>query len=240
MRSETRMRDCLNRVGVAIISKFPHLAPLPPPLRPHRGVRRRASRLQTSAPRTGVGFRPEIGTGAGCSGAGTGREGLVRECGTAGKTATPCPALPTRQPQAAALCLSRKMVWESLRGREGRPHHSPLNVNYAFKTVFIGEAARHPMPPRPVCVLPRPALRAARHAQVLRGGAHPVTGAGAREEEGRAWRCGQSMRAKVMGAARTVCTLVAVLPRAHAHGERGRGGGWDGSVCRGVAVTLSL
>ena len=175
VRSETRMRDCLNRVGVAIISKFPHLAPLPPPLRPHRGVRRRASRLQTSAPRTGVGFRPEIGTGAGCSGAGTGRKGLARECGTAGKTATPSPALPTRQPQAAALCLSRKMVWESLRGREGRPHHSPLNVNYAFKTVFIGEAARHPMPPQPVCVLPRPALRAARHAQVLRGGAHPVT-----------------------------------------------------------------
>ena len=147
MRSETRMRDCLNRVGVAIISKFPHLAPLPPPLRPHRGVRRRASRLQTSAPRTGVGFRPEIGTGAECSGAGTGREGLVRECGTAGKTATPCPALPTRQPQAAALCLSRKMVWESLRGREGRPHHLPLNVNYAFMTVFIGSAT--PPPPLP-------------------------------------------------------------------------------------------
>ena len=188
MRSETRMRDCLNRVGVAIISKFPHLAPLPPPLRPHRGVRRRASRLQTSAPRTGVGFRPEIGTGAECSGAGTGREGLVRECGTAGKTATPCPALPTRQPPAAALCLSRKMVWESLRGREGRPHHSPLNVNYAFKTVFIGEAARHPMPPRPVCVLPRPALRGRSPRAGATGSARPVTGAGAREEEGRA--CG--------------------------------------------------
>ena len=93
-----------------------------------------------------MGFRPEIGTGAGCSGAGTGREGLVRECGTAGKTATPCPALPTRQPQAAALCLSRKMVWESLRGREGRPHHLPLNVNYAFMTVFIGSA----IPPSPL------------------------------------------------------------------------------------------
>ena len=244
VRSETRMRDCLNRVGVAIISKFPHLAPLPQPLRPHRGVRRRAGRLQTSAPRTGVGFRPEIGTGAGCSGAGTGQEGLVRECGTAGKTATPCPALPTRQPQAAALCLSRKMVWESLRGREGRPHHSPLNVNYAFKTVFIGEAARHPMPPRPVCVLPRPALRG-RSPHAGATGRHPprhppVTGG--REGGGGACLrpCGQSMRAKVMGAARTVCTLVAVLPRAHAHGERGRGSGWDGSVCRGVAVTLSL
>ena len=93
-----------------------------------------------------MGFRPEIGTGAECSGAGTGREGLVRECGTAGKTATPCPALPTRQPPAAALCLSRKMVWESLWGWEGRPHHLPLNVNYAFMTVFIGSA----IPPSPL------------------------------------------------------------------------------------------
>ena len=167
-----------------------------------------------------MGFRPEIGKGAGCSGAGTGREGLVRECGIAGKTATPSPALPTRQPQAAALCLSRKMVWESLRGREGRPHHSPLNVNYAFKTVFIGEAARHPMPPRPVCVLPRPALRAGRHAQALRGGTRPVTGAGAREEEGRA--CGP---------------VVSPCGR-RSWGPRGRCAPWSPS-CRGRMHTVS-
>ena len=37
VRSETRMRDCLNRVGVAIISKFPHLAPPPAPTPSPRG-----------------------------------------------------------------------------------------------------------------------------------------------------------------------------------------------------------
>ena len=56
------------------------------------------------------------------------------------------PHRPKPYPGAAALCLSRKMVLESLWGREGRPHHLPLNVNYAFMTVFIGEAARHPIP----------------------------------------------------------------------------------------------
>jgi hypothetical protein len=66
------------------------------------------------------------------------------------------PRNPYPYPGAAALCLSRKMVWESLWGREGRPHHLPLNVNYAFMTVFIGEAARHPTTPYPrACVPPR-------------------------------------------------------------------------------------
>ena len=114
------------------------------------------------------------------------------------------------------------MVWESLRGREGRPHHSPLNVNYAFKTVFIGEAARHPMPLAPcVCSLGQRCGQIAtrrRYAEALRGGpprrrSRRVGGGGACLRA-----CGQSMRGKVMEAARTVCTLVAVLPRAHARG----------------------
>ena len=135
-----------------------------------------------------------------------------------GREPAPNPTTPRPAPGPAALRLSRKMVWESLRGREGRPHHSPLNVNYAFKTVFIGEAARHPMPPRPVCVLPRPALRAARHAQVLRGGAHPVTER-ARGRRACLRRCGQSMRANVMG-------------------PRGRCARWSPS-CRGRMHTVS-
>ena len=52
---------------------------------------------------------------------------------------------------APARRLSRKMVWESLRGVRVDPT-TTLNVNYAFKTVFIGEAARRTTPPRPVCV----------------------------------------------------------------------------------------
>ena len=39
------------------------------------------------------------------------------------------------------------MVLESLWGREGRPHHLPLNVNYAFMNVFIGSDAPRPPPP---------------------------------------------------------------------------------------------
>ena len=118
---------------------------------PPRRVRGGASRLRTSAPKTTsrAGFRPEVGTGAGCGGTGTGFEGLVRESPTAKNPARP----PPPQPQAAALCLSRKMVLESLWGREGRPHHLPLNVNYAFMNVFIGSDAPLPLPPpsSPVC-----------------------------------------------------------------------------------------
>ena len=65
------------------------------------------------------------------------------------------PHHPNPYPGRAALCLSRKMVLESLWGREGKPHHLPLNVNYAFMNVFIGEAAGHPLPPSPACVPPR-------------------------------------------------------------------------------------
>ena len=57
------------------------------------------------------------------------------------------PHHPKPYPGAAALCLSRKMVLESLWGREGRPHHLPLNVNYAFMNVFIGSDAPRPLPP---------------------------------------------------------------------------------------------
>lgn len=186
-----------------------------------------------------MGFRPEIGTGAGCSGAGTGREGLVRECGIAGKTATPSPALPTRQPQAAALCLSRKMVWESLRGREGRPHHSPLNVNYAFKTVFIGEAARHPMPLAPcACSLGQRCGQLATRRRY--GEARPAAGAGAREEEGRA--CGPvvSPCGRRSWKPRGRCARWSPSCRGRMHTvSAGEAVGWDGSVCA-VAVTLSL
>ena len=145
MRSETRMRDSLNRVGVAIIGcKFPHLAP--PPVstallagfeagraacerRPRRQHRARGSDLRSERVR-GAEVQARASRGS------SGKVQLLR---------TPR-APPPPQPQAAALCLSRKMVLESLWGREGRPHHLPLNVNYAFMNVFIGEAARHPIP----------------------------------------------------------------------------------------------
>ena len=80
-----------------------------------------------------------------------GLEGLVGESPSARKPGTPPPS----STPAAALCLSRKMVLESLWGREGKPHHLPLNVNYAFMNVFIGEAAGHPLSPSPACVPPR-------------------------------------------------------------------------------------
>ena len=80
-----------------------------------------------------------------------GLEGLVGESPSARKPGPP----PPPQPPAAALCLSRKMVLESLWGREGKPHHLPLNVNYAFMNVFIGEAAGQPLIPSPACVPPR-------------------------------------------------------------------------------------
>ena len=121
------------------------------------------------------------------------------------------PRNPYPYPEAAALCLSRKMVWESLWGREGRPHHLPLNVNYAFMTVFIGEAARHPTPPT--------LARARRLGWVPAPPRYPQEGAMATCLR----LCGQSMRVKFIGGARTVSTLVAVLPWVHAHGERGRG-----------------
>ena len=56
------------------------------------------------------------------------------------------PHHPNPYPGRAALCLSRKMVLESLWGREGKPHHLPLNVNYAFMNVFIGSDAPRPPP----------------------------------------------------------------------------------------------
>ena len=173
MRSETRMRDCLNRVGVAIIGcKFPHLAPCPPSLLPSARDSRRGEPPANVGPedsiRTAsrVGFRPEIRTGAGCGGTSRTSRGssgnvfqLLGPPPPQPQAATPPPPpqpeaatrplLPQPHPGAAALCLSRKMVWESLWGREGRPHHLPLNVNYAFMTVFIGSDA--PRPPTPQC-----------------------------------------------------------------------------------------
>ena len=71
-----------------------------------------------------------------------GLEGLVGESPSARKPGTPPPS----STPAAALCLSRKMVLESLWGREGKPHHLPLNVNYAFMNVFIGSDAPRPPP----------------------------------------------------------------------------------------------
>ena len=75
MRSETRMRDCLNRVGVAIIGcKFPHLAPCPPSLLPSARDSRRGEPPANVGPEDSIrtasrgGFRPEIRTGAGCGG----------------------------------------------------------------------------------------------------------------------------------------------------------------------------
>ena len=147
VRSETRMRDCLYRVGVAIISKFPHLAPLPLPYALTAGfdAERAACRRRPQGRAWGSDLRSGRVRGAVVRARDArASSGSVELLGSA----TPCPALPTRQPQAAALCLSRKMVWESLRGREGRPHHSPLNVNYAFKTVFIGKRPP-PLPPSP-------------------------------------------------------------------------------------------
>ena len=61
---------------------------------------------------------------------------------------TPRPPPPCSTPGRRALPQSKDGM-ESLRGREGRPHHLPLNVNYAFMNVFIGSDA--PRPPPPLC-----------------------------------------------------------------------------------------
>ena len=197
--------------------QVPHLAPLPPSLRPHRGVR--AERAACTRRPQGRAWGSDLRSGRVRGAVVRARDARAssESVELLGRPRRPPPPYPLVNPKPPR-CASVERWCGSLSGGGRVDLTTYPQRELCLQDCLHRRSGAPPHAPRPVCVLPRPALRAARHAEALRGG--PPRRRSRREGGGGAClrACGQSMRAKVMEAARTVCTLVAVLPRAHAHG----------------------